>query len=99
MTIPSLLKLAVFFSVAICKQLNAVLYLCGVYEPSDPHYHGKRPRQLCLRINTRLPMCASLTPRPMDVIVGLRTRLSVRMCMVSYTMDSYSTKVHFEALI
>ena len=68
-----LLLKAVFCSVAISLQLNAAPYLRGVHEPFP------QPREETVGQRARFHVCTSLVPKPMIVIIGLGTRLDVRM--------------------
>ena len=65
--------------VAICKQLNVAPYLGGVQSVSLGQYYGKRPCQPHAALFNPRFTCTSLTPRPMTVVIGLGTRLHVRM--------------------
>ena len=67
--------------VAICKQLKcSALPRWYTHSISLGHYYGKRPRQpYTALVNPRFQVCTSLAPRPITVVFGLGTRLSVCM--------------------
>ena len=50
-----------------------------VVSMSPSYYHGKRPYQLCLLVNTQFRMCTSLVPRLMTIVFGMGTRLPMHM--------------------
>ena len=61
------------------KQLNAVPYLFGVYEPSRLPLEATVAGQPCLLVGSQFPVCTSLTPRPMTMIFGLGAGLRMHM--------------------
>ena len=70
---------------AVSKHLNAVPYLCGGHEPSRLPLEETVPGQPCLLVDTRFPVCTSLTPIP-TMVFGLGMRRTYKI--VCYAMDS-----------
>ena len=68
---PSFTKAAsrLFFSIAICKQLNAAPYLGGVHGITLGHYNGRDSVPCsCSLVNPWFYMCTSLASRPMTEV-------------------------------
>jgi len=59
--------------------MQCLANMVRIHEPSPLPLEETVPSQPCLLVNARIPVCTSLTPRPMSMVFGLGARLRMRM--------------------